>query len=117
MKALKQLNKWQLHTIANDATEIFKTKVYYQKEFNTDITTDNIYALTGNVLDDSTGYYKPGEHLRSNIITSIKEQKDKYGETRFIFETKASIYLVYGEQGDTHLKGGDWGKNVMKIFY
>ncbi len=97
MKALKQLNEWQLHTITSNKAEVLKIKEYYRETHNTTIHTDSIHAVSGNVLSDSTGKSKLGELLVSNTIVNITIQKDKYGQTRFVFETKDSIYLVHGK--------------------
>ena len=68
----------------------------------------NMQILTGTVVVDNKGRWEPGMHMRSSKIKSIVED---------LVYTSNSIYLLEGEEGDTVLGGGDWGRDVAGIFY
>ena len=102
-KPIKHIKAWQIHII-EDRQEIM-AKV---KEQRPDIKLDKAIVLTGTIVDDPTGKFNVGDHTRTSIVI------DKTDNT---FETGNTIYKVLGPQGDTTIGGGDWGANVMKIYY
>jgi len=99
-----KIEKWQLHHLKyNDSL---------REEFNRlapHIDFDNIMMVTGTVVDEPTGRWKPGHHFRSSMIVNIDRKNN-------IIETENTIYKFDPE---TENQDGlpDLGNGVLKIFY
>lgn len=93
---------WQLHTISKDVNVI--------KELMPDIkfTVNKTMVMTGTVVDEPTGRWKPGNHMRTSVIVSIKED---------MIETLNTRYQVIGPEGDPALGFNDLGPTVMRLYY
>ena len=87
------IKHWQLHTLS----------AKYQKAYPHTLGK----ILTGIVVEDPTGRWEPGMHMRSSLVVSFDGLH---------VETLNSIYKVVGEAGDTTL-GGDWGDKILGVFY
>ena len=116
-KPIKHIKAWQVHTLESDKNEVFKFKQRFQEIHGIDIHTDNIYVLTGTILQDSTDKLEAGNHTRTSVIIDIRTEPNNTYGVNYIYETANTIYKVYGMEGDTVIGGGDWGRNVMSIFY
>jgi hypothetical protein len=87
------IKNWQLHTLSRKYQEAYPE------------TLGKI--LTGIVVEDPTGRWLPGYHMKSSLVVSFDG---------LYVETLNTIYRVVGEMGDTTL-GGDWGDKVLGVFY
>jgi len=92
-----KITKWFLHTLSVSMDVI--------REQRPDIKTDKPYILTGYVVDDPTGRWQPGWHMRSSLVV-------EYDATTGRVETGNTIYHVVGES-----VGDDLGDTVLSIFY
>jgi hypothetical protein len=63
--------------------------------------------FTGTVVEDPSGRFSPGWHMRSSYIVNIDRE-------RGIIETVNTIYKVKDEGGDVF---GDLGNDVLSIRY
>ena len=85
---------WQIHTLSSG----------YQKKYADTLGK----ILTGTVVDDPAGRWRPGMHMRSSLIVSI---------TDTVVETMNTIYHLEGNEGDSRIPEGDLGDAVLNIFY
>lgn len=95
------IEKWQIHHLTISVNKI--RTMYPEVEENEGL------ILTGTVVDDPTGRWLPGHHMRSSIIV-------KYDTENGVIETLNTIYQLQGESGDSII-GGDIGDAVLSIFY
>jgi hypothetical protein len=65
-------------------------------------------VMTGTIVDDPTGRWEPGYHMRSSLVVNIDREKG-------IVETVNTIYKVSGTEGADIFK--DLGDSIMNIFY
>lgn len=93
---------WQLHIISQDIKEI--KELMPSIEFYVPKTM----AMTGTVVDDPTGRWLPGYHIRTSFIVRINGD---------VIETKNTRYHVIGPEGDPVVGFKDLGPAVMGIFY
>jgi len=98
------ISHWQLHHLKLDDSlreEFEKTEP--------SVDFDNIMMVTGTVLDEPTGRWKPGYHFRSSMIVNINREKN-------IIETLNTIYHFDPE---TENQDGmpDLGNGVLGVFY
>ena len=97
------IKNWQLHHIT--LTEV-EAKLF-TKHFPDAII--NPIVFTGTVVDDQTGRWQPGYHMRSTYIVS-------FNRITGIFESLNTIYKL-----DMETEGmdtmPDLGRDVLKIFY
>lgn len=96
------IKNWQLHTLSCTPE--------YAKEVNPnlDIQTDKVYMFSGTIVDDPTGRWQPGHHMRSSVISRLDRENS-------IIETQNTIYKLEGEEGADCLP--DLGDNINKIYY
>lgn len=93
------ITNWQIHTLSMKQEDI-----------------DNMYpgeglqplVMTGTVVEDKLGRWRPGYHMRSSFIKKIDRQK---GE----IETRNTIYKVEGKENADIFP--DLGDAVLNIFY
>lgn len=95
------LNLWQLHNL-----DVPEEKL---RELRPDVKVDKALILSGTVVEDGTGRWQPGFHMRSSLVIDVDRENG-------IIETENTIYQVQGEEGDP-VTGGDVGRAVLSIFY
>jgi hypothetical protein len=93
MKKERTVKNWQIHNLTDR----------WAKQFPEGINK----ILTGTVVDDPTGQWEVGFHMRSSMIVKIEKG---------LVETLNTLYSLEGEEGDKYL-GGDIGDAVVGIFY
>jgi len=93
------IDHWQLHKLSYSIDELC--------ELGYDIQMDAGYILTGTVLEDPTGRWEVGFHMRSSMIVAFDLNKR-------IVETQNTIYKLGENKGDVI---PDLGDNVGSIFY
>lgn len=93
------IKDWQIHTLSIKPEDI--NKLYPGEELQPLI-------MTGTVVEDKLGRWKPGYHMRSSLIKKIDKQK---GE----IETRNTIYKLEGKEGTDVFP--DMGDAVLNIFY
>jgi len=98
------ISHWQLHHLKYDDSlrEDFERHAPH-------IDFNNIMMVTGTVVNEPTGRWKPGHHFRSSMIVNIDREKN-------IIETENTIYHFdpNTENQDTM---PDLGNGVLGIFY
>ncbi len=97
------IKNWQMHTVSDNPETLTKAK-----EINPDFEMNAVMVFTGTVVEDPTGRWEEGYHMRSSLILKFDKQTS-------IVETQNTIYKLEGEQGGDIF--GDLGVSVMKIFY
>lgn len=97
------IKNWQLHILYEDAKSVAMAKKTHPH-----MGVDKIMMFTGIVVEDPTGRWLPGYHMRSTVILNHDKETG-------IVETLNTMYKLQGEMGGDVV--GDMGKDVMKIFY
>ncbi len=97
------ITDWQTHTLIDDPDTVLKAKERYP-----DITTDTIMCFTGTVVEDPTGRFEQGHHMRSSTICHLDTENG-------IIETFNTIYKIEGDNGNDYFP--DLGQGVTRIFY
>jgi len=97
------IKNWQLHhiTLTEDETKLFV------KHFPDAIIHPIVF--TGTVVDDPTGRWQPGYHMRSTYIVSFDRDTG-------IVESLNTMYKLDMETEGTDIIP-DLGRDVLKIFY
>ncbi len=95
---------WQIHTLIGDDNQEL---IMQAKEQYPEITTDTVMCFTGTVVDDPTGRWEPGFHMRSSTICNLDRENG-------IIETFNTIYKVKDEGGDIF---DDLGIGIKRIHY
>jgi len=99
-----KIKNWQLHHLKYDES--------LREEFETiepRVDFDNIMMVTGTVVNEPTGRWKPGNHFRSSMIINIDREEN-------IIETLNTIYHFDPEtEGQDRMP--DLGNGVLGIFY
>ena len=95
----RTVNQWQIHNLDMNEGELIELEKLEAKPM----------VFTATVVDDPTGKWKPGYHMRSTLI---KEWDKDTG----IVKTMTKTYKLEGEGGDP-VTGNDWGNRVLGIFY
>jgi len=92
------IKNWQIHnlTITKEAIE----KAYPGQNAQP-------MVFTGTVVNDPTGRWKPGHHMRSSLIVAINKERTE-------IETLKTIYTVTDEGNDIL---PELGNGVLNIFY
>lgn len=67
-------------------------------------------VVTGTIVEDRTGKFKPGWHCRSSLITEIDLENG-------IIRTISKSFTLEGEEGDPTFGNKDVGNFVLKTFY
>jgi len=98
------ISHWQLHHLKFDDS--------LREEFESNkpnLDFDNIMIVTGTVVDEPTGRWKPGHHFRSSMIVEVDREKNT-------IETENTIYHFDPE---TENQDGmpDLGNGVLGVFY
>lgn len=93
------IKNWQIHTLSLKQEDI--DKLYPNEGLQP-------LVMTGTVVEDKLGRWKPGHHMRSSLIKKIDRQK---GE----IETRNMIYKLEGKEGTDIFP--DIGNAVLNIFY
>lgn len=98
------IKNWQLHhlTVPEDVKELFIEK-------NPGIDVSNPMMVTGTVVDEPTGRWRPGDHFRSTYIMNIDR-------VHSIIETQNTIYHVDPDTENMDVMP-DLKNNVLRIFY
>lgn len=98
-----KIKNWQLHSI----TVLKEQEERFLKFFPNVIMPPILF--TGTIVDDPTGRWMPGFHMRSTYIVSFDREKG-------VIETLNTTYKL-----DMKTEGKDvmpdLGNNVLKIFY
>ena len=97
------IKNWQMHIASDKPKDLVKAK-----ELNPDFEMDKVMVFTGTVVDDPTGRWLPGYHMRSTLVL-------KHDVETGIVETQNTIYKLEGEEGGDVLN--DMGAAVMNIYY
>ena len=92
------IKNWQIHNLTIDQKNI--EEAYPGMKVKP-------MVFTGTVVEDPTGRWLPGYHMRSSLIVKINKKRTK-------IETINTIYTVQNEGKDLI---PDLGNNVFKIFY
>lgn len=95
------IKNWQFHRLS-------VTKEYANEKYNLDIKTDQVMMFSGTVVEDFTGRWQPGYHMRSSIIID-------YDPETGMCETKNTLYILQGEENADCLP--DLGDNILKVYY
>ena len=82
------ITNWQLHHLVL-TDEQRKT----MKKYNPDVDEKNPMVFTGTVVEDKSGRWQPGFHMRSSLIVNLNRKKG-------IIETANTIYKVQNEGND-----------------
>ena len=93
------ISHWQLHTLS--------ATVEQAREMGNDVQTDKCYVLTGTVVEDPTGRWQAGFHMRSSLICAMDIEQG-------YVETQNTFYKLQGESGDVF---PDLGDGVGSITY
>ncbi len=97
------IKNWQTHTVSDKPEDLVKAK-----ELNPEFEVDKVMLFTGTVVDDPTGRWQPGYHMRSTLIL-------KFNKETGVVETQNTIYKLEGEEGGDIF--GDIGAAATGIFY
>jgi len=97
------ITNWQTHTLFDDPKIVAKVK-----ERCPNIKTDTIMCFTGTVVEDPTGRWEPGYHMRSSTICHLDTENG-------IIETFNTIYKIEVDNGNDCFS--DLGQGVTRIFY
>lgn len=97
-----KIENWQLHRLSPSIKQLKK----YRPELN--IKVDRLMRFTGTVVEDPTGRFAPGFHMRSSLILDLDEKTG-------VCETENTMYILVGEEGGDVFP--DLGDGVMKIQY
>lgn len=101
MKPTRTISHWQLHNLS--------IKPEALAEYGQHTEEDTVMIISGNVVDDPTGKWRPGFHMRSTIIIKLDREAG-------VAETQNTFYKLVDPEGDTTL-GGDWGDGILSVFY
>ncbi len=93
------IKDWQIHNLSLKPEDI--EKLYPNEGLQPQI-------LTGTVVEDKLGRWKPGYHMRTSLIKKLDRKK---GEV----ETKNTIHKLEGKENTDVFK--DLGDAVLNIFY
>ncbi len=111
MKKMKKTKKfggtisnWQTHTLIGENNQEL---IMQAKERYPEIRTDSIMCFTGTVVDDPTGRWEQGFHMRSSTICHLDRENG-------IIETFNTIYKVKNEGDDIF---EDLGQGIKQIYY
>ncbi|MCK5312749.1 MAG: hypothetical protein KAJ62_11600 [Desulfobacteraceae bacterium] len=99
-----QIRNWQLHHLTVDDS----IKEQFIK-INPEVDANNVMILTGTVVDDPTGRWRPGHHFRSTFIVNLDRKNNTV-------ETLNTIYHVDPDTENMDVMP-DLGNEVLKIFY
>jgi len=97
------VKNWQLHILYDDEVSAKKAK-----DVHPNMGVDKLMVFTGTVVDDPTGRWLPGYHMRSTLVLNHDTETG-------IVETLNTMYKLEGP-GDNDVIP-DMGKEVMNIFY
>jgi len=97
------IEKWQFHRISEDDSQL-----EYVRSIEPDFNMDSAMVFTGTIVEDPTGRWEVGFHMRSSLILNFDKETG-------IVETRNTIYKLLGEEGGDIF--GDLGANVAAIFY
>lgn len=97
------IEKWQLHhiTVPKESEEEFK-------KYFPDIIMPPI-IFTGTVIDEPTGRWRPGDHMRSTYIVSIDR------ETGVVETLNTMYHMDMDTEGQDVIP--DLGNEALRIFY
>ncbi len=98
------ISHWQLHhlTIPKKGHKQFK-------EVFPNIDVNDVRVVTGTVVDEPTGRWRPGDHFRSTYIVKLDRKK----------KTIETLNTIYHFDSKTENQDGmpDLGNGVLNIFY
>jgi len=106
-----KISHWQIHNLKFKE----KDRAYFE-ERRPNIDFDNIRMITGTIVEDPTGRWKPGYHFRSSMVVNIDRENNT-------IETENTIYRydpdTEGQDTIFDLETGnkDMGNKVLSIFY
>ena len=97
------IRNWQIHNLKySDA--MLKT---IEKLYPDALREPNPIVFSGTVVDDPTGRWKPGFHMRSSLISKLDRENG-------IITTQNTIYKVIDEGNDIL---PDMGNGILEVFY
>lgn len=100
-----KISHWQLHHL-----ELGKESLEELKKLKPHVLLDPCpMIVTGTVVDEPTGRWKPGNHFRSSLIVKIEREKN-------YIETENTIYHFDPETENKDCMP-DLGNGVLSIFY
>ena len=100
------IKNWQTHTLAEaDDEHMEKYKAVFPE-----MTESKAMVFTGTVVDDPTGRWEPGFHMRSSMIMTLDRETG-------IVETQNTVYTLEGDEGGDPYFSEDAGKAVLGLFY
>ena len=99
------IKNWQLHNLTYKDDSLKQLKEMYPEA----VTKPNPMIVTGTVVNEPTGRWKPGNHFRSSMIVKINRKN-------YNIETLNTIYHFDPEtEGQDTIP--DLGNGVLGIFY
>jgi len=93
------ITNWQLHNLTFTAEQL--ESVYPGENLKPQV-------MTGTVVDDPTGRWYPGYHMRSSLIVKVDRKKGTV-------ETKNTKYKITGTEGADIVP--DMGNDVFNLKY
>lgn len=95
-----RIKDWQIHTLSIPTEKVRKVRP--------DIVDGYARIFSGTVVEDPTGRWLPGYHMRSSIIVELNRETG-------VCETTNTIYHLEGKEGEDVLP--DMGDKILTIFY
>ena len=93
------IKDWQIHNLT--CTEEQLNKIYPNRNAKPMI-------ISGTIVEDPTGRWKPGYHMRSSLVVKLDRKTNQV-------ETLNTIYKLTGEEGKDILP--NLGNSILKVFY
>lgn len=98
-----KIKNWQLHNLTYD-----KNQIILFREMYPEVKIEPM-IMTGTLVDDPTGRWKKGHHMRSSAIVDIDREKG-------IIETLNTIYHMDMKTENKDMIP-DLGNGVLGLFY
>lgn len=93
------ITNWQVHTLSSTKEQI--DKVYPGQNAKP-------LVVTGTVVEDPIGRWKPGFHMKTSLVVKLDRKKGTV-------ETLNTIYKLTGKEGGDVLP--NLGDNIRSLFY
>ncbi len=100
-----KLINWQIHHLKLDSRALKKLKKIRPRA----LLDPGPMMVTGTLVDEPTGRWKPGAHFRSSLVVEIDRKKG-------ILETENTIYHIDPKTENKDVIP-DMGNGVLKMFY
>ncbi len=99
------IENWQMHTITESSDALLAAK-----DMHPNFDMEKGAVFTGSIVEDPTGRFDIGDHMRSSLIISYDPDSGRC-------ETANTIYTLLGDEGGDIYFDDDMGKSIMAIFY